>query len=816
MGSPPTFVSWIHSLIMLKTLKELQSKGILLYYLGSDEQVANLFNRLSNNLLLNPHAYGKVKQQIEEPYKNNEFLELEKLAYREVEDDVRILPHGEGVLPNSAEIYGNHRTRIASPIVELPVVHMVRAVVGGQDLFLLENQLPFLVLEKDGDTHRLCDDEGKEGIEGRGEKPPHLLKLLPEETLGTFPSSNALSNGSWSSYRSVEELIAVGIEFKRSDTHRLCDVGYRPERFGGELSLPAIAIDDSTEHVKEQRSRGILHNSLGSDEQVADLFNQLSDNLVLDPHAYSDVKNDIENNYQSRGKHQARISYIFPVRLCVRTMDNLRLVSTTELSEKRKVVRQEADQTSTGFQGDESERQSVVITVEESSHSSTITKECGTSMKDGGQQGSNESKMTKIQKVPLMLRTLKNKDKYDPVVVSIGPYHHGNSKFELIQNLKDRIAKKLVEGNHKKMDKVRSKFVKKASNAREFYAEGSTTDFDDGAFMNMMFLDGCFVLHFIDCVANEKLKDMEMKLHYIVFVRQDLFLLENQLPFLVLKVLMDLIFEDRKRGWEIIKIFLEKEVKNPRSAKVSLLNYLINFLAPCLKKDRDTHRLCDDGGKEGIEGRGEKTPHLLQLLREETLGTFSSSNALSNGSWSSYRSVEELIAVGIEFKRSDTHRLCDVRYRSKRFGGQLSLPAIAIDDSTERKFLNLTAYETCPDGPEDYGVTSYICFMDSLIDNAKDVKELRSRGILHNSLGSDEQVADLFNQLSDNLVLDPHAYSKVKNDIENHYQSRGKIWMAEIKQTHFRNPWTIIAFFIAFLLLGLTITQTHFSVFPRK
>ncbi|KAF8398276.1 hypothetical protein HHK36_017203 [Tetracentron sinense] len=328
-------------------------------------------------------------------------------------------------------------------------------------------------------------------------------------------------------------------------------------------------------------------------------------------------------------------------------------------------------------------------------------------MKDGGEQGSNESKMTKIQKVPLMLRTLKNKDKYDPLVVSIGPYHHGNPKLELIQNLKDPIAKKLVEVKYgKQMDVVRTEFVKKACNAREFYAVGSTKEFDDGAFMNMMFLDGCFVLHFIDCVANEKLKDMEMKLHYIVF------------------------------------------------------------------KDEDTHRLCDDGGKEGIEGRSEKPPHLLELLWEKTLGTFPSSNALSNGSWSSYRSVEELIAVGIEFKRSNTHRLCDVGYRPKRFGRELSLPAIAIDDSTERKFLNLIAYETCPDGPEDYGVTSYICFMDSLIDNAKDVKELRLRGILHNSLGSDEQVADLFNQLSDNLVLDPHAYSGVKNNIENHYQSR--------------------------------------------
>ncbi|MBA0860120.1 hypothetical protein Goshw_014218, partial [Gossypium schwendimanii] len=45
-----------------------------------------------------------------------------------------------------------------------------------------------------------------------------------------------------------------------------------------------------------------------------------------------------------------------------------------------------------------------------------------------------------------------------------------------------------------------------------------------------------------------------------------------------------------------------------------------------------------------------------------------------------------------------------------------------------------------------------ICFLDSLIDEAEDVKDLRDAGILYNGLGSDEEVAKLFNKMNTDLV----------------------------------------------------------------
>ncbi|KAI7998175.1 UPF0481 protein [Camellia lanceoleosa] len=123
-----------------------------------------------------------------------------------------------------------------------------------------------------------------------------------------------------------------------------------------------------------------------------------------------------------------------------------------------------------------------------------------------------------------------------------------------------------------------------------------------------------------------------------------------------------------------------------------------------------------------------------------------------------------------------------------------------IDDTTKSILLNFGAYEACQISI-DFGVTSYICFMDSLIDHTEDVKVLRSKGILLNFLGSDQQVADIFNEIATELVPSPHAYVELKTRIEKHHKNSMKIWMAEWHHTYFRSPWTFIAVAAAILAI---------------
>ena len=53
-----------------------------------------------------------------------------------------------------------------------------------------------------------------------------------------------------------------------------------------------------------------------------------------------------------------------------------------------------------------------------------------------------------------------------------------------------------------------------------------------------LLVDGCATLQFIDSVVHEKVKDFKIKNDQVAFVQQDLFLLENQLPYQLLDNLM--------------------------------------------------------------------------------------------------------------------------------------------------------------------------------------------------------------------------------------------------------------------------------------
>jgi hypothetical protein len=92
------------------------------------------------------------------------------------------------------------------------------------------------------------------------------------------------------------------------------------------------------------------------------------------------------------------------------------------------------------------------------------------------------------------------------------------------------------------------------------------------------------------------------------------------------------------------------------------------------------------------------------------------------------------------------------------------------------------------------------------------VKELRSKGILISTLGSDKQVAELFNEISDYLVPNPYAYSKVKRDIENHYRNGIKRWIL-----HYKGPTYTFIFKYSFIF-GLIVTaiKAYVSVVPMN
>ncbi|PON52298.1 hypothetical protein PanWU01x14_210090 [Parasponia andersonii] len=186
-----------------------------------------------------------------------------------------------------------------------------------------------------------------------------------------------------------------------------------------------------------------------------------------------------------------------------------------------------------------------------------------------------------------------------------------------------------------------------------------------------------------------------------------------------------------------------------------------------------------------------------------------------------FRGVRELKSTGIEFKPSSG--LASVYFSRRCFNvkGHLRLPPLIVDEWTEQKLINLALYEKWLSGSYKknwYFVTSYIKFMDFLIDGEQDVEELRASRVLRNRLSNDTQVANLFNKLGSNPYFEPpeDVYnSNVKAQLQTHCGRNCTIWMAQVYQQHFSSPWTIIALLAAAVLLSLTIIQTWYTIRPK-
>ncbi|XP_059307548.1 putative UPF0481 protein At3g02645 [Lycium ferocissimum] len=441
------------------------------------------------------------------------------------------------------------------------------------------------------------------------------------------------------------------------------------------------------------------------------------------------------------------------------------------------------------------------------------------------------SQKPKIQMVPKMHREIESNIRcYEPLVVSIGPFHHGKLKFQPMEKYKELLAIQFADQDSTKprpegvlpwlstnavsIDELYKKVKNIVPNVRECYADALIKDYSDEEFSQMMFLDGCFILQYFYCIVTGNYKELKMKSHDIAFIRRDLFLLENQLPFEVLQVLMSCKFKDNE-GMEMIKTFISSAHKKPPQGHgfiQSIKDFFLDFFEGILFLGK----ICEGEGPSLTKQKSMKNPlpaHLLELLRTHHIdpNAFLEGGCYLRGDWCSYRSAKELRRAGIHFRPGKSRRLSDVKFNSFHCSALLTIPPITIDDSTKSEFLNLVAYEACPDTPDDFGVTSYLCFMASLIDHAEDVKVLRSKGILLNFLGSDQEVADLFNEIARNLVPNPHAYVDVKDKIEKHHISKGKIWIAEWKNTHFTTPWTVFALIAAIFVIGLQVTDTFLA-----
>ncbi|KAJ7960492.1 hypothetical protein O6P43_020926 [Quillaja saponaria] len=266
-------------------------------------------------------------------------------------------------------------------------------------------------------------------------------------------------------------------------------------------------------------------------------------------------------------------------------------------------------------------------------------------------------------------------------------------------------------------------------------------------------------------------------------LRMDLLLLENQLPFFVLK-----------------KIFKRAFVSQQNRDFPSLLKFTFCYFADYNREGLDHTANC-----------GMEIKHFTDLLRKFHLPPMDKlSDRTDSDKVIHLHTAIELVGAGLKFKVASSKKyLLDLKFSNK----VLEIPQLVVDDHTDTLFRNILAFEQfhCPD--KSY-ILDYIGTMDFLINTAQDVEILVQKGIMVNWLGDHDAAANLFNNLLENIIyanLNVH-YLQLYEDLNAFYNNPFNKGIATLKRDYCNTPWKKVATVAAIFLLLLTVVQTIFSV----
>ncbi|KAJ0986763.1 hypothetical protein J5N97_005119 [Dioscorea zingiberensis] len=421
-----------------------------------------------------------------------------------------------------------------------------------------------------------------------------------------------------------------------------------------------------------------------------------------------------------------------------------------------------------------------------------------------------------IYRVPKSLREGDDKA-YVPQLVSIGPYHHAKRRLRDMERHKWRALHHVLRRTSHPIDLYVDTIHSLEDRTRACYE--SSINMSSHDFVLMLVLDGCFLLELFRGAAGEGFKQLGYSRHDPVFamrgtmhsVQRDLIMLENQIPLFVLDRLLGLQIGMPDQSGLVARLALR------------FFDPLMPTDEPLRKSDRTKlqHESTHDAAFDPLSETG---LHCLDVFRQSLLriGPKPEPRPWIKRRWSNTRRVAdkrrqqlihcvtELREAGVKFKRLKTDRFWDVKFNN----GVLKIPRLLIHDGTKSLFLNLIAFEQCHmDCSND--ITSYVIFMDNLINSEEDVGYLHYCGIIEHWLGNDDEVADLFNRLCQEVVFDINdSYlSGLSDQVNRYYNHRWNTWRASLKHHYFNNPWAIISLIAAIVLLILTFAQTFYSVY---
>ncbi|CAH1435969.1 unnamed protein product [Lactuca virosa] len=417
-----------------------------------------------------------------------------------------------------------------------------------------------------------------------------------------------------------------------------------------------------------------------------------------------------------------------------------------------------------------------------------------------GQDRDNQPRSS-IFMVPKLYRDI-SPISFTPRLVSIGPLHGKDTNLQKFEVQKSTYLHNLLALCDPKQKQTLEDCVRKVSmKIKEIKAcyEESATYYGDEELARIMVIDGCFILYFTYVISGKAGRFLGNR-STIPLIVNDMLLIENQIPFFVLKDIFEATFPQFERNPSLTD-YLKILLKGYNLFRDNKVTDNINLSAP--------------------------HDHILGLLHNCLVPMHlpGSQSFLQKGGPAfeqERHSAMELDRAGVNFRANkDVNWPMAMKLELPRFScfpsfwckPTLLMPKLYVHDSTELVLRNLILYEQSSLVPEY--VTSYMWAMDMLVDTPEDVAKLVKSGVLVNHCGSNENAANIINNICQDVSLDGFYYHQEWEDLDTYYKSCWPNAAAALKRKYFSSPWTIIALFAAIVLFVLTLVQTIYTVKPQ-
>ncbi|KAJ1254546.1 hypothetical protein BS78_K034400 [Paspalum vaginatum] len=405
-----------------------------------------------------------------------------------------------------------------------------------------------------------------------------------------------------------------------------------------------------------------------------------------------------------------------------------------------------------------------------------------------------------------------------PRIVAIGPYHHHRAHLKQAEKVKHAAAIDLVTRSGRLLEDMYTEVALAADDARRLYDKEVMAGIGYDDFRHMMFFDACFLVQYILMQSGEKI---DQGLRGFIGpnrkdIRHDITLLENQLPWKVVQIVM---------GFTVVAT----PAHDPLKRFVSIFKGFVQDQKPSKSKQGNAASPDDDDDEEE-EHRSSSSddyscyqaPHLLGLLRYCTVGRrrgheeeTRNTQAQKPNNRSVSISAMELAESGITLTPNKNNTTATELSRmglhqDGTLFAELSLAPLSLDHNRASYLVNMAALELCtvrsfsnaPD--EASAVCSYILVLAMLVNREEDVHELRARGLLLGGGGlTDQQALSFFTSLQG--LRRGRCYLRIMRDIERYKEDR----RMQIKMySFFHNNKRIIAAVVSALgaLGGITAT----------